>query len=176
MPEPRQGKDVKRLPHLKMEAIQNQLSELTKNQRHILESIQFLNERIKDNADKVKEDESEEVENIIETQSMIDQIIVKNSDDRLIIKKIKEENAIAIKLLENKIDKIDKDITKQAVKTKTDMAKKRFKSVDSVNSIEYKLCEKTFVRFVDLEMHIKTDYSKHQIFECEKCEKDFVIE
>ena len=142
------------------------------------EAIKFLNERIQDNADKVKEEKNEEVENIIETQTMIDQIIVKNSDDILMIKKINEENAIAIKLMKNKINKIDKEITKQAVKAKTDIAKKRFKSVDSANSIEIecKLCEKTFVRFVDLEMHIKTDYGKHQIFECDKCEKDFVIE
>ena len=61
------------------------------------------------------------------------------------IKKINEENAIAIKLMKNKINKIDKEITKQAVKAKTDIVKKRLKSSDSANSIECKLCEKTFV-------------------------------
>jgi hypothetical protein len=62
--------------------------------------------------DKTKDDKSSEVENILESQAMLDENIVKNSDDILFIKKTKEANAVAIKLLETKIDQFEQEIEK----------------------------------------------------------------
>ena len=41
---------------------------------------------------------------------MIDAIIVKNSDDICVMKKIKEENAVAIKALQTEIVKLNEEI------------------------------------------------------------------
>ena len=41
---------------------------------------------------------------------MIDGLIVKNSDDIRILKKTKEQNSLAIKHIEEKIDMIDKEL------------------------------------------------------------------
>ena len=51
--------------------------------------------------------DNENVENIIESQTMIDELIVKNSDDINLIKKAKEYNSVAISNLEVKIKGMD---------------------------------------------------------------------
>ena len=72
--------------------MEKKVNELMENQTHVLEAIKYLNERIEDIIDKKKKDKCNEVKDILDSQAMIDNIIVKNSDDILIIKKTKEEN------------------------------------------------------------------------------------
>ena len=69
---------------------------------------------------------------------MIDRIIVKNSDDILLIKKTKEENTAAIRHLERQIAKVDKEIEK-AMKDKMDIPKKSLNSAKP--DIKCNLCE-----------------------------------
>ena len=93
-----------------MDIIKKQVKELMENQNHILVAIKFLDERFKEFTDKVKDKEPEDVNEILERQAMIDAIIVKNSDDIYVMKKIKEENAVAIKALETEIVKLNEEI------------------------------------------------------------------
>ena len=60
---------------------------------------------------------------------MIDEIIVKNSDDIESIKKTEEENAAAIKVLDTKIDKVREEIemTKNCIEDKIEKAKSELK-------------------------------------------------
>ena len=51
-----------------------------------------------------------EINDILASQAMLDEIIVKSSDDMLVLKKTKEEIAIAINLLDARIDKINKEL------------------------------------------------------------------
>ena len=95
-----------------MKLLEDQVDELMRNQNHILEAIKYLNEKVEEMIDKTKDDKSREVENILESQAMLDELIVKNSDDILFIKKTKEANAVAIKLLETKIDQFEQEIEK----------------------------------------------------------------
>ena len=75
--------------------------------------------------------------------------------------------------MERQIDKVDKEIEK-AIKKKTDIPKNRFNS-DNTLDIKCKLCEESFDTFVDLENHIEVCHEKHNVFQCDKCEKGFVL-
>ena len=154
--------------------MKNDIAELMMNQKHILEAIKYLNERIEY---KAKNENTNEVNDILESQAMIDQIIVKNSDDILIIRKTKEENTLAIQQLESKIDKIEEEIvtTKRTIREKMDKESERLKPDNSLNSLTCKLCDETFDKYVDLENHIKSCHEKHSVFECEQCKKGFVV-
>ena len=68
---------------------------------------------------------------------------------------------------------MDKEIEK-AIKKKTDIPKNRFNS-DNTLDIKCKLCEESFDKFVDLENHIEVCHEKHNVFQCDKCEKGFVL-
>ena len=68
-----------------------------------MEAISYLKEQIEDNCHKEKNDNIKQVENILESQAMIDELIVKNSDD-ILIKKRKETNSVPIKQLEEQIE------------------------------------------------------------------------
>ena len=46
----------------------------------------------------------------LESQAMLDELVVKSSDDIVVMKKTMEENKIAIEILENKIDKINEEL------------------------------------------------------------------
>jgi hypothetical protein len=59
--------------------------------------------------------------NILESQTMIDELIVKNSDDIVLIKKTRLDNSIAIRVVEWKIDTIEKEI--QSIQSKLDSSK-----------------------------------------------------
>ena len=104
-------------------------------------------------------------------------LIVKNSDDILLIKKAKDENAAAIRHLEMQIDRVDKEIekAKETVKDEKDKAKTRFKSDSCVNKIDCRLCEKSFTRYVDLENHIESCHEKPREFQCDQCDKNFLL-
>ena len=140
-----------------MESFEDQVSELMRNQKHILEAIKYLNERI-DIIDKTKDDKSGEVVNILESQAMLDQIIVNNSDNILIIKKTKDANAAAIKHLETKIEQIDHEIeeTNMTRKDKRMRARNTLSLEKSFTTLKCNICDENFERYSDLENHIKT--------------------
>ena len=105
-----------------MKTLNEQVKKLTDNQKHILEAIKYLNERLESNLEKVNDDQIKDVNNIIENQAMMDQLVVKNSDDIIAIRKRKDENQLAIKTLEAKIEFMEKEIgeTIQNIEAKLD--------------------------------------------------------
>ena len=119
----------------KMSALDVQVRELMKNQNHILEAIKYLDDRIQDIIDKAEPDKRKEVENILESQAMIDQIIVQNLDAILALKKAKDENYAAIKQIDAKIDNIDKEMemTKKIIGEKEDIVKIMSAKVDNID-------------------------------------------
>ena len=165
-----------------MESLKAHVSELMKNQRHILEAIKYLDEKVKDIIEKTKDDKKDEVKDIIESQVMIDEIIVKNSDDIRFIKQIKEENAKSIKLLQTRIDKIDKidnELTKKSMFDKEndeEVEKQRVVAGKTHDLKECKLCSKRFKKCNELESHIKNCHENYREFKCDQCEKTFVLE
>ena len=65
-----------------MKNLEDQVFELQNNQKHMLEVIKHLSEKLKD-----IENKEHDVKDVLESQAVIDEIIVKNSDDILVIKK-----------------------------------------------------------------------------------------
>ena len=160
-----------------MSALEEQVSELMVNQKHMLEAISYLNERIEDIIEKVKNKENQVV-NVLESQGMIDEIIVKNSDDIRLLKKTKENNAVAIKGIEEKIDMIDEELkrTKIKVEAKANEDKTKPEVVQEyVKSINCNLCAETFDRIIDLENHIKNSHVEQKTYQCDQCEKRFTL-
>ena len=99
-----------------MTNIKDQVLELKENQKHMLEAIRYLTEKVKD-----MENKEHDVENIVESQAFIDEIIVKNSDDIIAMKRLKHENAESIKKLDTKIDDIDKEVERRTLKIKEEL-------------------------------------------------------
>ena len=165
-----------KLSKIEMSSLDAQVRELMKNQNHILEAIKYLDERVKDIIDKEDNDKGNEVDNILESQAMIDQIIVQNSDAIAALKKAKDENCDAIKHLDTKIDNIDTEIemTKKLLREKEDMVRNKVK-LGLANSVTCVLCDKSFNRIVDLEKHIQASHDKHQVFQCDQCGKAFTL-
>jgi hypothetical protein len=93
-----------------MKTLKEQVVEVNKNQNHILEAINHLNQRLEHLEEKFKDDKINNLQDILESQETMDAIIVKNSNDIILMKKKKEENEELIKSLEEKICTIDKDI------------------------------------------------------------------
>jgi hypothetical protein len=92
----------------------------------------------------------------------------------LSIKKAKEENVAAIKTLNTKIDKMEKEI--EAVvnsKNDRDITKDRSRK-PLASTLNCNLCERTFGKNSDLETHIKDHHEKHDEFDCDQCDKKFV--
>ena len=158
-----------------MTSLTVQVTELTVNQKHILEAIKYLDERIKDIIANTNNDNGTEVKDIITRQEKIDKIVVNNSEDILKLKKTKEETAEAIKCLEQKVRDIDKDFeeAKTLVKDKEDTIE--VKSNEFGKTINCNQCDKSYDRFVDLEVHIKNFHEKHPGFKCDQCEKVFSL-
>ena len=90
-----------------MDALKMKVKELVINQDHMLNAIKFLSEKLEEVTEKVNNDKSD-VRQLLESQAMIDALVVKTSDDILSIKKAKEENFAAIKKLDTKIDQMKK--------------------------------------------------------------------
>ena len=149
------------------------VSELMKNQKHILEAVKYLDKQIKDIVGKVKDDKISQVENILESQAMVDEIIVKNSDDIKALMKTMGDNAVGIKNVEEKIEKIDKEIERlmNSLAVKEDEEKSKLKK--SFKSMKCDACENTFNRAVDLEISIKSSLAQYELFKCDKCGKNF---
>ena len=68
----------------------------------MLTAIKYVDERIKEVIDKTQDKASADVQDMIQSQTMIDEFIVKNSDDILILKKSVEENSNTITALEQR--------------------------------------------------------------------------
>ena len=77
-----------------MDSIREQVNELMENQRHILEAITYLNERVENNTTKAPDNKNDDVKDILESQAMIDRIIVKNADDIAVIKNKKKKRML----------------------------------------------------------------------------------
>ena len=99
-----------------MKTLKEQVNDLNENQNHILEAVKNLNQRLEYFEENCKVDKINDLQDIIEGQENIDEIIVKNSDDIICIKKKKEENAASIQILEDKICTIDNDIATMTTK------------------------------------------------------------
>ena len=143
----------------------------------MLEAIKYLSERIEDVTDKAN-NEKTNVRDILDSQAMIDAIIVKkHSDDIVLIKKIKEENYAAIKILDTKIDKINEELetTRNDIRDKTKKHKDKMKLKHSFTSIKCNMCDESFQNITDLEKHIKKNHEIHQLFDRDQCKKGFVL-
>ena len=97
-----------------------QINQLMENQTHILNAIKYLDERMTKVDEKELEKHRGEIKDILQSQAMLDEIIVKSSDDILLMKKAKEENVVAIQMLDAKLDKINEvlKMTKKEIKDK----------------------------------------------------------
>ena len=103
-----------------MDIFKEQINELMENQTHILNAITNFDERLKTVEDKTMENQGNYIMDILESQGMLDEIIVKSCDDILVMKKDKEENATTIKGLDTKIEMINRELemTRKKVRTK----------------------------------------------------------
>ena len=93
-----------------MKSLKEKVMELNENQNHILEAVQFLNERLEHFEEKFNDEQINDLKDIIDSQQTMDAIVVKNSDDIILMKKKKEENKESIKMLDERISIIDQDI------------------------------------------------------------------
>ena len=91
----------------------DQIEEIIDNQNHILEAVRNLNERLEVIEGRVDDDKINDLKEIIEFKAMIDEELVKNSDDIALMNKMKQENNDSLKLLKSKIDILDKEIEKR---------------------------------------------------------------
>ena len=164
------------MTNIVVEALKGRVIELKINQDHMLKAIKYLSEQLEEINNNAK-GEKNDIRDILERQAITGPIIVKNSDDILLIKKAKEENTLAIKNVVEKIDSIDKELerTKNTRNVKKETDKNKLKAVNVENTVDCELCEKTFGKYVDLEKHIKTCHEKHRTFKCDQCEKAFVL-
>ena len=117
-----------------MKTLKEKVIELEENQKNILEAIKYLDGQMKSNIEKNDVGKINDFNNILESQSMIDQLIVKNSDDIVLIKKTRRDNSSAIRDVESKIDTIEKEI--QSIQSKLESSKVAEEVVENVKEIE----------------------------------------
>ena len=72
-----------------------------------------LNERLTSMEEKIDDQKMLEVKEILESQAIIDEIVVKNTDDIVLMKKMKQDNNDSIMTLELKINLLEKEIQKR---------------------------------------------------------------
>ena len=109
----------------KMNEHHEKVEELFQNQKYILEAVANLNERLAKLEEKIDNQNVDEVKEILDSQAIIDEIIVKNSDDILQIQKVKEENADMLKSLKDRIDILD-DEAKEIIREKKEINRCRY--------------------------------------------------
>ena len=119
-----------------MKSLKDQVKELDENQKHILEAIRYLNERLENILEKVDVEQIKDAKDIVESQAMIDQLLVKNSDDIKLIMKRKNDNSAAIENLEMKLDVIEKEIATRVhdIEAKLDESRKK----EVLENVEFK--------------------------------------
>ena len=89
------------MPSSKLKNKKDQIEELLENQNFILDAVKNLNERLEAIEKKMDDESINDMKDILESQALIDEVIVKKSDDIALMKKIKWENKDAIKSLES---------------------------------------------------------------------------
>ena len=149
------------------------VNELMVNQHHMLEAIKYLHEKVEEFTEKANSENS----NVKDSQAMIDAIIVKNSDDIKLLKKTREENNVALKVLDTKIDKINDDLekTKNNIKEMSDKTRNKVNVERPVYTMTCNSCDESFHKSADLENHIKECHENHPLYKCENCKKVFVL-
>lgn len=119
------AKSTKAKSNMKLE-----IDELHRNQNHILEAVKNLNERLEKMEEKLDDQKCDEFKEILNSQRMIDEIIVKNSDDIALLMKDKAMNGQNIiketmkKVVED-IQNIDKKIQLLDMKEKESLDRVR---------------------------------------------------
>jgi chromosome segregation ATPase len=158
-----------------MEALKVKVEELIVNQDHMLNAIKYLSERLEEVTEKMNYEKSD-MKEVLDSQAMIDGIVVKASDDILTIKKTKDEKDAGIKLLDTKIDMINQEIeTLRNSKIDKDKANDISRSGKPSSLLKCTFCDIKFNIFSELERHIKDSHEIHNTFKCDKCEKEFVL-
>ena len=61
-----------------MEAIKEQVNELTENQKHMLQAIRYLNDRMDAITDEAHNDQNNDVKDMIKSQEMINEIMIRS--------------------------------------------------------------------------------------------------
>ena len=74
-----------------MDMSKEQINEVIENQTHILNAMKNLDERLKSVEDKTMENHESDIKDILESQGMLDEIIVKSCNDILVIRKLKKK-------------------------------------------------------------------------------------
>ena len=64
-----------------------QMDEILLNQNYILDAVQNLNLRLESLEEKIDDDKIKDLTEILEGQSMMDELVVKNSDDIVLLVK-----------------------------------------------------------------------------------------
>ena len=88
----------------------DQIEEVLKNQNYIIEAVTNLNARLEAIEKQSDDEQTTDLKEILESQALIDGIMVNNSDDIALMKKLKQENKDAIKCLEYRIEILGKEI------------------------------------------------------------------
>ena len=88
----------------------DQIEEVLENQNYILDAIKNLNERLVVIEENVDDDKLKYLKEIIESQSMIDEILVRNSDDVALMQKAKVKTDESLRELDSKIKVLDKEL------------------------------------------------------------------
>ena len=164
-----------------MEAIKSQIKELMVNQHHILEAIKFLKDKVED--DTKLTDKMKEIQDIIDSQEVIDEVIVKSVDDIEIIKRSKEEANMALKSIEVKITRIEEEmdiLTKKAEdKVTSDKLEKSRDKVDengkndNAKLVQCNLCNSLLTGQTNLKVHMKKEHQRKQ--KCDQCDMTFEL-
>ena len=89
------------------------IEELFQNQTYILEAETNLNKRLTSMEEKIDDQKMLEVKEILESQAIIDEIVVQNTDDIVLMKKMKQDNNDLIMTLELTINQLEKEIQKR---------------------------------------------------------------
>ena len=92
--------------------IEQQVESLKNNQKHVIEALENLNQRFSSIENSIEPEQLKDIKDIIDSQSVIDEQIVKNSDDIKKLLKWKNSNLEAIEQLHHKI-KIVEDREKE---------------------------------------------------------------
>ena len=88
----------------------DQIERVISNQKYLLNTVKNLDERLLEVEKRLDDDKVKEIRNIIEGQALIDEIIVKNSDDIKLMLKVKNQNQNELNRLESQINALDQEI------------------------------------------------------------------
>ena len=111
---------------------EEQVKKMMENQTHVLEAIKNLNDRIEVVEHVLHSDQMKDAKEMIENQELIDEIIVRNSDNIKSIQKWKEINSEVILNLDIEIKTMKKK-EKEIMEIIRDVEKKKDKTMMNSN-------------------------------------------